>query len=162
MRTAGSPVGASSAPTLCASAPSGRGAALSKKPGCSIIPPRQCYLAPPCARPPGPALSPAQHSSIANIGCPQAGRAERLEPRGSAETHDLIDVVGFLEQRFGNIEPQRPKRRIPQDADAHGGSDRGGIRKTDAGIENRPRGRVDGERLAALRVEPFGAGGCAK
>src|ERR1700678_3618545 len=43
---------------------------------------------------------------------------EDLEGPAAAELEDLRMVVGCLGQRVGEVEPQRPKRRIPNQAGA--------------------------------------------
>src|SRR4029453_18186533 len=96
MRRPGSAPVATCAPVFCAKASSRTGAALSKKPGCSIQPPWN----PQCG---------GCHSSMGAAACPEmpARTDGGLEPCRGAETNELLGVVGFLLQGFGNIETKR-------------------------------------------------------
>ena len=62
-----------------------------------------------------------------------------LEPCIGGEAEDLGDVVGLFGDRLGDVEPERPERRLPEDADA----DRGAKAEVVANRGERQVGRAD-------------------
>jgi len=60
--------------------------------------------------------------------CPTIGQSLlRRSPRAGGKLQALGDVVGLLGERIGVVDPQRPKRRIPDQAGAGRGAERARI-----------------------------------
>ena len=88
----------------------------------------------------------ALQSSTARTACPPAD----LEAGRGAEADELLLVVGLLEKRLGDVQAQRAKRRVPQNAEPDRGTYRGGVGEADARVEHRHAGAgIDAQRLAA-------------